>query len=75
MIRIVTLARLNRALGTAIDDFTVCGLYIDELHAVPVQLTWTGLAYGHCWDDGVIDIPAIAASEPTGRVRSTPTLD
>ena len=62
MARIITLARLNRALRTAIDDFTVCGLYTDELHAVPVRLTWAGWAYGYCWDDGVIDILAVSIS-------------
>ena len=58
----LTLARLSRALRTAIDDFSVCGLYTVELHAVPVRLTSVGWAYGWCWDTGVIDIPAVSIS-------------
>ena len=70
--RIVNMARLNRSLRTAIADFEACGLYTDELHAVPVRLTLAGRAYGWCWNTGEIDIPAVSLArlgEIFGRPR------
>ncbi|MBW2536928.1 MAG: hypothetical protein JRI55_35915 [Deltaproteobacteria bacterium] len=65
MARIITLARLNRALRRAIDDFSVCGLYTAELHAVPVRLTYVGWAYGYCWNTGEIYNPGVSIEQNT----------
>ncbi|MBW2537143.1 MAG: hypothetical protein JRI55_36990 [Deltaproteobacteria bacterium] len=60
----LSLARLNRALRTAIDDFSVCGLYTAELHAALVRFPWAGWACGYCWNAGELDVPAVSEIGP-----------
>ncbi len=58
--RVVTLARLQRALDQAVSDFRACGLYTDALHEVPVFLVPVGVAYGWCSATSEICIPAVS---------------
>ncbi|MGB0713820.1 MAG: hypothetical protein ACPGUC_09700 [Gammaproteobacteria bacterium] len=61
---VVTLTRLNRALGDAIRDFEHLGLWTEALYRVDVFLVPAGHAYGWKWGgaDGHIAIPVISLS-------------